>query len=251
MNNELPLSLKDIYSTGYTTDRKGERRKAIDSTVSEAEVNTLMKIVSDLKAVITLETGVAFGASAIAICYAKKDLQSVDKMHYGVDPNQSGFYANAANVSLEREKLDNQFTLLEGPSHTEIPKLIDRGVKLDFAFIDGWHTFDYTLIDFFLIDKMLKVGGMVAFHDMQALSKQKVLRFILNHRKYKIQKQYAVKGNESLIKTLKFFVWRGFKYPLLLRSWFYWHYQLFNSSGLIVLQKMQDFEPNYDFFKRF
>jgi len=41
-----------------------------------------------------------------------------------------------------------------------------RGVKIDFAFVDGWHTFDYTLIDFFYIDKILRSGGLVSFHSM-------------------------------------------------------------------------------------
>jgi len=50
------------------------------------------------------------------------------------------------------------------------------------AFIDGWHTFDYTFIDFFFVDQVLKDGGILAFHDMYALSKQKVLNFIKTHR---------------------------------------------------------------------
>jgi hypothetical protein len=32
------------------------------------------------------------------------------------------------------------------------------GVQVDFAFMDGWHTFDYTLLDFFYTDKL---GGHV------------------------------------------------------------------------------------------
>jgi hypothetical protein len=131
------------------------------------------------------------------------------------------------------------------------PGLIEKGILLDFAFVDGWHTFDYTLIDFFLIDKMLRPGGMVAFHDMYALSKQKVLGFVLSHRKYKIVHDRRVRSNESRIATLKFFLWRLKNKPRLLFSKFHWTYQLRNSSGLIVLQKLENHEPDFSFYKAF
>jgi predicted O-methyltransferase YrrM len=251
MMSQLPAVLIDMYATGFVLDRNNEKRFATNSTISEAEALILMKAVTDSKASVTLETGVAFGASCVAICYAKKDFVAGKKIHYGVDPNQSTEYANAAIVSLEKEKLQNDFEILEGPSHLMLPRLIKENVKLDFAFVDGWHTFDYTLIDFFLIDKMLRPGGMVAFHDMHSLSKQKVLRYILTHRKYKVMKEYKVKGNESRMSTIKFFLWRLFRKPQLLFSWFHWNYQLYNSSGLIVLKKEESFEPDYTFYKRF
>jgi len=251
MEFELPQTLKKLYRTGFIVDRKNVERRAISSTISEAEAVILMKIVSDVKAEVTLETGLAFGASAIAICHAKQSFHSERKIHYAIDPNQNDFYEGAALVALEQEGLDNQFKLLEGPSHMKLPELISNNEKLDFAFVDGWHTFDYTLLDFFLIDKILKPGGIIAFHDMQALSKQKVLRYILTHRKYRIEKKYAVRGNESRLYSFKFFLWRLLKHPLLLFSWFHWHYQMFNSSGLLVLKKVETYEPDFDFYTNF
>jgi predicted O-methyltransferase YrrM len=244
----LPDGLADFYNTGIVVDKNGNERK-IDSSISMAESKVLIRVVQDLNAKVTLETGVAFGGSALAICLAKN--KEGIKLHYGVDPNQTDFYGGAALALLEKEKLIDQFVLLEGPSHMMLPQLIASKVKLDFAFIDGWHTFDYTLVDFFLIDKMLRPGGMVALHDMQGLSKQKVLNYLLSHRKYKVEKKYRVQGNEPFLKTIKFFVWRLFQKPMLIFSWFHWNYQLKNSSGLIVLSKIEDYEPDFDFFKNF
>jgi len=34
-------------------------------------------------------------------------------------------------------------------------------VTVDFAFIDGNHVFEYVLVDFFLIDKLLRPGGAI------------------------------------------------------------------------------------------
>jgi predicted O-methyltransferase YrrM len=248
---ELPKVLEEMYASGFVTDRKNQRRKAIDSTVSKAEALLLIQIVKDTESLSTLETGVGFGASAVAICHAKKEFDLTKAVHYGIDPNQRTEYAEAAIVSLEKEKLEDQFRLLEGPSHLMIPKLIENGVVLDFAFVDGWHTFDYTLLDFFLIDKLLRPGGMIAFHDMYSLAKQKVLRYILTHRKYKIVKDRRVRGNESRLATIKFFVWRLMKRPRLLLSRYHWSSQLFNSSGLIVIQKNESFEPHFGFYQPF
>lgn len=250
INIGLPLTLKKIYEERLATDLDGNVLK-LHSEISEGEALILMKMVEVANAKVTLETGLAFGVSALAICHASRSLNGNDWMHYGVDPNQLTEYRGTALASLKKEGLDNNFTLLEGPSHLMLPKLIEQGVVLDCAFIDGWHTFDYTLADFFLIDKMLKPGGYLAFHDMYALSKQKVLRFILSHRKYQVAKELKVKGNESLKTTIKFFLWRLYKYPYLFFSWFHWNYQLFNSSGLIVLKKLENFEPDFSFYKNF
>jgi hypothetical protein len=55
--------------------------------------------------------------------------------------------------------------LHEAPSFQVLPKLQADGLRIDFAFIDGCHTFDYAMVDFFYIDKMLRVGGVVVFDD--------------------------------------------------------------------------------------
>lgn len=251
MLTSFPSSLQEMYATGIVTDRKNEKREALSSTVSKSEAEVLIQAIRDVNAKTTLEVGVAFGASAIAICSAKANSKNPENLHYGVDPNQKTFYAEAAIVGLEKEGLADRFVLLEGPSHIMLPKLIEQSVSLDFAFIDGWHTFDYTLIDFFLVDKMLKQGGLVGFHDMQSISKQRVLSFILTHRKYKIEKKYRVNANESWFKTLKFFVWRIMAQPRLLLSSYNWRYQFKNSSGLVILRKLDSFEPDYDYYRHF
>ncbi|MEO5999942.1 MAG: class I SAM-dependent methyltransferase, partial [Chitinophagaceae bacterium] len=161
----LPLTLERIYEDRSATDLDGNILK-LHSEVSNAEAAVLMKMVEASNAKVTLETGLAFGVSALAICHAARALHGSGFIHYGVDPNQLTEYRGSALASLKKEGLNANFKLLEGPSHLMLPKLIEEGVVLDCAFVDGWHTFDYTLIDFFLIDKMLKPGGFVAFNDM-------------------------------------------------------------------------------------
>jgi hypothetical protein len=121
----FPRTLDEMYSTGFVTDDKNERREALSSTVSRPEAEILMRAVQESNALTTLEVGVAFGASAIAICSAKAGNKIETSCHYGVDPNQGTYYNNAAIVGLEKEELLDYFILLPGPSHWILHLLTD------------------------------------------------------------------------------------------------------------------------------
>jgi hypothetical protein len=75
--------------------------------------------------------------------------------------------------------------LIEEVDYIALPELVKRKCRIDFAYIDGWHTFDYVLLDFFYIDKMLNTQGIVAFNDAGYLSVHRVLKFMISHRKYR------------------------------------------------------------------
>lgn len=62
-----------------------------------------------------------------------------------------------------------------------LPKVIERGVTVDFAFIDGMHTFDYTLIDLFFCDKLLRPGGIMCVHDMNLPGKKRALSYLMKY----------------------------------------------------------------------
>ncbi len=249
--NPLPKTLLDIIANKSYKKDNGDV-KLLDDAISIEEANSIIHAIHSLNATTTLETGVAGGISALAICNQLKNMHSHSGVkHYGIDPNQTTDYGSAALNHLKQEKLNDVFELLEGSSHMMIPSLIDKKVEIDFALIDGWHTFDYTLVDFFLVDKILKVGGIIAFHDCHSMSKQKVLRYIETHRKYEYAEEFFVRGNESFKTRMKFFLWRIKNRPGLLFSKFHWRYQFKNSSGLFFIRKVESFEPNFDFYNKF
>ena len=68
------------------------------------------------------------------------------------------------------------FGVSEHPLRLALTRLCAEGERIDFAFIDGNHRFDYTLVDFFYIDKMLRLGGHVAFDDLWIASVRKVVK---------------------------------------------------------------------------
>src|SRR3546814_16762242 len=95
------------------------------------------------------------------------DLFQLPYTHHILDPQQSGNWKGIGIHNLRTAGLWDSVDLHEESSEYCLPRLAQSGVILDMAFIDGWHTFDHTLIDFFYINRMLRVGGGVIFDDAQ------------------------------------------------------------------------------------
>ena len=69
-------------------------------------------------------------------------------------------------------------TVYQELSELCLPRFLKHGHRYDFAFVDGWHTFDHVLTEFFYISRMLDVGGVVVFDDAHLPSIQKVLAHV-------------------------------------------------------------------------
>jgi len=246
--------LEDIYRTGKCVDLAGKERK-VTGAVPREDALILQEMVRFVKAKTTLETGVAFGLSTLAICEAlvegaaeNGDSTRFPPKHYGVDPEQNTVHGGAALASLKRAGLDSVFELLEVPSHLVLPKLLERRVVLDLGFIDGWHTFDYTLLDFFYIDKMLRPGGVVLLHDRSWPSKQKVIRFIRTHRRYKeLPVNYDRPGFFKWCRRVIAAKWhwlRGAPFGVVWSA-------IANRPEMVAFLKVESFEPDHRFFRNF
>ncbi len=249
--------LEDIYRTGKCVDLAGKERK-VTGAVPREDALILQEMVRFVKAKTTLETGVAFGLSTLAICEAlleetpnaeRQTPTATGLKHYGVDPEQNTVHGGAALASLRRAGLDSVFELLEGPSHLMLPRLLEKGVKLDLAFIDGWHTFDYTLLDFFYIDKMLRPGGVVLLHDRSWPSKQKVIGFIRTHRRYReLPVRSATRPGFfkwlSRVIAAKWHWLRGAPFGIVTSA-------MTNRPEIAAFLKLESFEPDHRFFHNF
>jgi hypothetical protein len=67
-------------------------------------------------------------------------------------------------------------------------------VTLDFAFVDGWHTFDQVMVEFYFLNRLLRVGGVIAFDDANRRSINRVVRHALTYPAYRV---YATERGES------------------------------------------------------
>jgi hypothetical protein len=57
--------------------------------------------------------------------------------------------------------------------------------------VDGWHTFDHTLLDFFYINRMLNVNGVVVFDDADMPAVRKCVRYIASYPAYGVLGQVS------------------------------------------------------------
>jgi len=67
--------------------------------------------------------------------------------------------------SSAKASLSDRHELIEEYDYDALPRLRASGLRVDFAYLDGWHTFDHTLLAWWYVDKMLPAGGIVGFND--------------------------------------------------------------------------------------
>jgi predicted O-methyltransferase YrrM len=128
-----------------------------------------------------VEIGMAVGSSTLAILSA---LSQTGGRLISIDPDESSQWHGVGLACVKRAGFAEQHELMEDFDYRALPELLRRGERIDFAYVDGWHTFDYTLLDFFYIDKMLSVGGVVGFNDCDLRAVHRVIRFVQRYRHY-------------------------------------------------------------------
>jgi predicted O-methyltransferase YrrM len=158
--------------------------KSIEPRQNPAEIEELYKIICGLSPSGVLEIGTARGGTLYLWTQAAKDdavIVSVDLPggdFGGAYPLcRVGFYSSFAG---KRQKL----SLLRKDSHdkTTVKEVSDlfHYRSIDFAFIDGDHTYEGVKSDFLNYGRLVRPGGIIAFHDILPRSEQpdiQVFRF--------------------------------------------------------------------------
>jgi predicted O-methyltransferase YrrM len=149
----------------------------------------------------TIEVGCALGIASLYICDALSEFDEVS--HTILDPYQSTQWQNIGICNLENIGFQN-YTLIEKPSEIALPQLLDQQARFDFAFIDGWHTFDHTLLDFFYLNRLVRVGGMIVFDDVKYPSIARVLEYVAKYPHYTlVTDPQAMKSEGKRFRLLK------------------------------------------------
>jgi predicted O-methyltransferase YrrM len=187
--------LAEIVETGVTKTANGSSTVKLQYSISASEGQFLQQLVRQLDPTVSLEVGLAYGVSALFICDALNARNGTQ--HIAIDPNQTiaidpndpsrgDSWGGIGISNLRRAGYGDIVRLIEAPSYRALAELERSGQRIEFAFIDGWHTFDFTLVDFFPIDRMLNIGGVVAFDDASWPSVRKVCRFVKNNLAYSV-----------------------------------------------------------------
>lgn len=172
------------HRSGVVTDAEGTEYPIRPTSILECEGRAIHDFMVGRGYSQSLETGMAYGVSTLWLADA---VARVDGGHHIViDPRQVSGYHSIGTLNVERAGLDDVVDVYIESSEYRLPKLAGSGTKLDFAFIDGRHLFDSALIDFFYVDRMLRVGGAVALHDLWMPSLRKLAGFIRQNRNYRL-----------------------------------------------------------------
>lgn len=166
-------------------DERAELVARITGGISAAEAELIAGVAAEVNPRISLEIGLGYGFSALAICGAPCKPRA-PRRHIVIDPHQNTYWRGRGIHHLREAGYGDIIELHERPSYRVLPELESQELRIDFAFVDGWHTFDFVIVDFFYVDKMLRKGGVIAFDDADWPSIRPVLRYIVSNLPYSV-----------------------------------------------------------------
>jgi predicted O-methyltransferase YrrM len=176
--------LAEILATGKVMLPSGER-VPVSSQIDPRCGAVLQKAIADVRPDVALEVGLAYGISTLYMLEALAATGGGKLI--GMDPAQFDAYWRGGGLNnVERAGYRALYEFHEATSQRVLPQLMVRGERIGVAFIDGWHTFDHTLVDFFYVDQLLDVGGVVVFDDVGYPAIRRVCEFVLANRSYEI-----------------------------------------------------------------
>lgn len=174
-------TLAHIQSSQTVRDGAGNEYPLTDHLSSE-EGTALACVIQENDLSSSIEIGLAYGISALYVCEAIS--HTAAPRHVAIDPHQSTQWHDIGTLNLERGGFSGLTELIQQPSEIALPELLKNNASFDFGLIDGWHTFDHTLLDFFYVNRLLDVGGFVAIDDLHMPAVNKAVRYILNYPAY-------------------------------------------------------------------
>lgn len=175
--------LREILATKITRTPAGEAvplGSNLDATYAEA----LYQHIRAQQPRLAVEVGMANAISTLAILTALEENGTEGRL-ISIDPNQSTQWRDCGRASVARAGLGQRHQVVEKPDSLALPELLAADTRVDFGYIDGWHTFDYALVDFWYLDKMTAKDGVIAFNDCGWPAVEKTIRFVETHRRYR------------------------------------------------------------------
>jgi predicted O-methyltransferase YrrM len=226
----MNATLTEIFDTRQVTN--GQAKFDLTSSVSADEGEHLARWLTQVKPDAYLEVGLAYGISAMYAGTALKACKK-DYKHIIIDPVQDTSWNNVGIHNLKREGLWDNVELHAKGSETALPELMAQGTRLQAAFIDGWHTMDHALVDFFYINRMMDKGGVIIFDDANWPAITKLIRYVLKYPAYEYMDGSRLNMARSVGKDLL-----NFRVPRLMPS-------------MVAVRKVADDNRSWDWYSSF
>lgn len=174
--------LTEALANGIVQHPDG-RSIPVKANISVPEAIALHNFIIKERPQRVIEIGMAYGVSTLAILSALEangqgELISLDPYINWDTANQIALH------QVARAGLGHRHQHRREPSYLGLTQLIREQFVADFIYIDGNHNFDYAFTDFFIADKTVKTGGVIAFNDAGWRSVFRVINFVRKYRKY-------------------------------------------------------------------
>lgn len=177
--------LKQVLHSKEIVDDKGHKHR-LHSALRLDEADNIIELMKKTKARKTLEVGMAYGVSSMAFSIGHKDLgNNRGKHHWAIDPFQTTQWKSLGLYNVKQVGYDKHLTLIEEPSDIALPAMVHKHQgSFDVILIDGWHTFDATLVDAYYACKLLRTGGYLIIDDLWMPSIKQVLSYMSSNYKH-------------------------------------------------------------------
>lgn len=221
----------------------------LHSETNKDQCEFLQKIIRENNLSKSLEIGFAYGISSLAIV---EEIAKNNGKHILIDKFEISSWEGVGLDLIKQAGYFDNIEFYEDFCYIVLPKLLESGQKFDFAYIDSTKQFDWILVDFFFIDKLLKKNGIIVFDDVTFPGIRKLLRYISQFPDYKVydtypknQKISSKRKLLSLLKVLPKSKWY-LKENILLND-----QELGINSHCVAIQKINDDSRNWDWHKDF
>ena len=175
-NNLLKNTLMKHYIENFRRFfiKNGKIEIKIHSAIKKEEGRLITELIKKYNLKKCVEVGMAFGTSAFYI------LSCENTTLISIDPFQTTQWKSMGLNLIKEMKLNDRHTLIEKKSYIGLPEIIQKYGEnnFDFVFIDGWHVFDATLLDFYFSDKLIKIGGIILIDDALHKGVEKCVKYI-------------------------------------------------------------------------
>jgi predicted O-methyltransferase YrrM len=252
-NSEKPttprLLVEEILKTNQVKNSEGQSIP-LRGNIDIAEGKFLEKIVSENPNVTnTLEIGCAFGVSSIFICMGLDDKEQ--PKHTILDPFQHQNYAGIGLLNLRRAGFDF-VNLIEEYSEFALPSLLKKQENsFDLIFIDGLHTFDQVMLDFYYANRLIKTGGFIVFDDCGFRSISSALTYILKYPAYTLFDQVTTTSTlKKIIQGIIHLIPRAVSdaiFPNFLKT----EINRLRFNSMVAIQKVAEDNRNNRWFTNF
>ena len=156
-------------------------------SVTPAEAEALRGWVEREGATNTIEVGLGYGVSALAVCEGLRANGGDGARHVVVDPFQDTRFQGGGLRLLEEAGMAHLLELHREESQLVLPRLAAEGRRVDLAFVDGNHRFDAVFLDLVYLGRLVRGGGIVFLDDYQLPSVARAVSFCTTNLGWRLE----------------------------------------------------------------